>query len=250
MHQSRCRFAQSLLTTLAAALTVLALGAGHYAAAQTTRSTLYTGSGGVQYAAEARFNTSVAMTLEAWVFRQDENRCETIIAQDSANSFSLGFCFHEGMTGLKFSRSGSVFAFGSTNVRANVWTHVAAVKDGATLQLYLNGVLAASTTTATSPLVTDDTEVGIGAGSNGAPFWAEFFHGRLDDLRFYAKLARQEGVLLDPAYCGKAFRGMLAELRKTPDRFGRQILFLHSGGVFSFEAYRQQFARVLRSARE
>lgn len=66
-----------------------------------------------------------------------------------------------------------------------------------------------------------------------------------DDLRFYAKVARQEGVLLDPAYCGKAFRGMLAELRKTPDRFGQRILFLHSGGVFSFEAYRQQFARVL-----
>lgn len=70
-----------------------------------------------------------------------------------------------------------------------------------------------------------------------------------DDLRFYAKLARQEGVLLDPAYCGKAFRGMLAELLKTPERFGRRILFLHSGGVFSFEAYRQQFVRVLGSAR-
>jgi D-cysteine desulfhydrase len=66
-----------------------------------------------------------------------------------------------------------------------------------------------------------------------------------DDLRFYAKLARQEGVLLDPAYCGKAFRGMLAELRKTPDRFGKRILFLHSGGVFSVEAYRNQLARVL-----
>lgn len=66
-----------------------------------------------------------------------------------------------------------------------------------------------------------------------------------DDLRFYTSLARQEGVLLDPAYCGKAFRGMLAELEKHPDRFGKQILFLHSGGVFATEAYRQQYARVL-----
>jgi D-cysteine desulfhydrase len=65
-----------------------------------------------------------------------------------------------------------------------------------------------------------------------------------DDLRFYAKLARQEGVLLDPAYCGKAFRGMLAELRETPDRFGSRILFLHSGGGFALEAYRHQFARL------
>jgi D-cysteine desulfhydrase len=69
-----------------------------------------------------------------------------------------------------------------------------------------------------------------------------------DDLRFYAKVARQEGVMFDPAYCGKAFRGMLAELRRSPDRFGQRILFLHSGGVFAVEAYRQQFARALGSA--
>jgi len=66
-----------------------------------------------------------------------------------------------------------------------------------------------------------------------------------DDLRFFAALARQEGLLLDPAYCGKAFRGMLSELRKTPDRFGRRILFLQSGGLFAVEAYRDQFARAL-----
>jgi len=54
-------------------------------------------------------------------------------------------------------------------------------------------------------------------------------------------------VLLDPAYCGKAFRGMLAELQKTPDRFGRRILFLHSGGGISIEAYREQYARALDS---
>ncbi len=69
-----------------------------------------------------------------------------------------------------------------------------------------------------------------------------------DDLRFYLKLARQEGVLLDPAYGGKAFRGMLAELKKSPARFGQRILFLHSGGGVSIEAYRDQFARVLTSA--
>jgi D-cysteine desulfhydrase len=66
-----------------------------------------------------------------------------------------------------------------------------------------------------------------------------------DDLRFYADLARKEGVLLDPVYCGKAFRGMLAELRRDPDRFGRRILFLHSGGVFANSAFAGQFARAL-----
>ena len=66
-----------------------------------------------------------------------------------------------------------------------------------------------------------------------------------DDLRFYAKLATQEGILLDPTYTGKAFRGMLAELKKNPDRFGSKILFLHSGGVFGTFPFQEQYARAL-----
>jgi D-cysteine desulfhydrase len=68
-----------------------------------------------------------------------------------------------------------------------------------------------------------------------------------DDLRFYLELARAEGVLLDPTYTGKAFRGMLAELRKAPGRFGAKILFLHSGGTFATFAYQEQYARVLEA---
>lgn len=66
-----------------------------------------------------------------------------------------------------------------------------------------------------------------------------------DDLRFYAKLARQEGILLDPTYSGKAFRGMLAEIKKSPERCGKKVLFLHSGGIFGTFAYREQYAKAL-----
>ncbi|MFN7140573.1 MAG: pyridoxal-phosphate dependent enzyme, partial [Limisphaerales bacterium] len=65
------------------------------------------------------------------------------------------------------------------------------------------------------------------------------------DLKFYAKLARQEGILLDPTYTGKAFLGMLAEIQKAPDRFGSKILFLHSGGVFGTFAYAEQYKMSL-----
>lgn len=65
------------------------------------------------------------------------------------------------------------------------------------------------------------------------------------DLRFYMKLAQEDGVLLDPVYTGKAFQGMLREVQKAPDRFGRKILFLHSGGTFAIFAYQEQFARCL-----
>ena len=66
-----------------------------------------------------------------------------------------------------------------------------------------------------------------------------------DDLKFYAQLARQEGVLLDPTYTGKAFQGMLAEIAKYPGRFGDKILFLHSGGAFGTFAHQARYAQLL-----
>ncbi len=68
-----------------------------------------------------------------------------------------------------------------------------------------------------------------------------------DDLKFYIELARKEGVLLDPSYTGKAFQGMLAEIKKSPDRFGEKILFLHSGGTFGTFAHQERYAQLLTS---
>lgn len=66
-----------------------------------------------------------------------------------------------------------------------------------------------------------------------------------DELRFYADVARKEGLLLDPCYTGKAFRGMVSELKKDPGAFGKRILFLHSGGGFGTFAYGDQYLRAL-----
>lgn len=68
-----------------------------------------------------------------------------------------------------------------------------------------------------------------------------------EDLSFYVELAREEGLLLDPCYTGKAFQGMLSEIRKNPANFGNQILFLHSGGTFGNFAYAEQYQKALKS---
>ena len=67
------------------------------------------------------------------------------------------------------------------------------------------------------------------------------------DLEFYVQLARDEGVLLDPCYTGKAFQGMISEIKKSPERFGKEILFLHSGGIFADFSYAEQFKKVLNA---
>jgi len=53
-----------------------------------------------------------------------------------------------------------------------------------------------------------------------------------EELEFLARIARTEGILLDPTYSGKAFYGMVQTLKKQRDFFGEKILFLHTGGAF------------------
>ncbi|MHC4861010.1 MAG: 1-aminocyclopropane-1-carboxylate deaminase/D-cysteine desulfhydrase [Planctomycetota bacterium] len=52
-----------------------------------------------------------------------------------------------------------------------------------------------------------------------------------EDLATLRRIARSEGLLLDPVYTGKAFHGMLEELSNRLAGH-RRILFLHTGGIF------------------
>lgn len=56
------------------------------------------------------------------------------------------------------------------------------------------------------------------------------------------KIAQLEGLILDPVYTGKAFYGMLQELKQG--RFGDSgdIVFIHTGGLFGLFAQRDQVA--------
>ena len=55
-------------------------------------------------------------------------------------------------------------------------------------------------------------------------------------------VARQDGLLLDPVYTGKAFHGLLEEaVRGRFGRDGERVLFVHTGGLFSlFSQYREE----------
>lgn len=55
---------------------------------------------------------------------------------------------------------------------------------------------------------------------------------RPEELAVIGAAARTEGVILDPVYTGKAFFGMIEELRRNPGCFGERIIFIHTGGIF------------------
>ena len=66
-----------------------------------------------------------------------------------------------------------------------------------------------------------------------------------DELTFIARVARQEGVLFDPVYSGKAFMGLVSEIKRDRKAFGSDVVFVHAGGGFGVFPYEQQWQEVL-----
>ncbi|MEW6261712.1 MAG: D-cysteine desulfhydrase family protein [Thermodesulfobacteriota bacterium] len=52
-----------------------------------------------------------------------------------------------------------------------------------------------------------------------------------DELKLIRDVARTEGVVLDPVYTAKAFFGLTRELELDPHRFGKRVVFIHTGGL-------------------
>ncbi len=59
-------------------------------------------------------------------------------------------------------------------------------------------------------------------------------YGVADEAVFglIAELARLEGIVLDPVYTGKAFQGLISEIASGRFSDCRDIVFIHTGGIF------------------
>jgi D-cysteine desulfhydrase len=67
---------------------------------------------------------------------------------------------------------------------------------------------------------------------------------RREELEMVLRVARLEGIMLDPVYTAKAFGGVLDTLKRDPKAFGRRVCFIHTGGVFSVFPYRSALSRL------
>ncbi len=61
------------------------------------------------------------------------------------------------------------------------------------------------------------------------------------------RLAALEGLLLDPVYSGKAFHGMLREIAQGQFQDARELVFIHTGGLFGLFAQRDELGLPLPS---
>ena len=55
-------------------------------------------------------------------------------------------------------------------------------------------------------------------------------------------LAREEGVVLDPVYTGKAFYGLVSEIKSGNFAHYKDIVFVHTGGIFGLFPYRNDLS--------
>lgn len=64
---------------------------------------------------------------------------------------------------------------------------------------------------------------------------------RAEELEFICDFAEAEGIILDPVYTGKAMRGLYSEIKKGTFKESKNILFIHTGGLFGLFSKRNQF---------
>jgi D-cysteine desulfhydrase len=72
-----------------------------------------------------------------------------------------------------------------------------------------------------------------------------YARSRPEELATIRDVCRSDGVVLDPVYTGKAFHGVVTELRRDPRRFGSTVAFVHTGGIFGLFADAETVAQVL-----
>ncbi len=180
------------------------------ASAQTIRSTSYSGGlgQGVYFADEPRFDATIPMTVEAWVYRADATRCETILSHNYFNSFWFGLCPR-----LRFYRSGGTQVTAQVDVPSNQWTHVAVTYDGFTARFYVDGQQAGTVPLANNPFATRTGDLGLGVDVNCCPF-----RGYLDEVRLWSRPLSQAEILENMYREPRSGEGLEAVF----DRGGRQ----------------------------
>lgn len=164
-----------------------------------------TDDGGTSWVAvpdSSSLDLTTGMTLEAWVNPATLNGFENVgglIGVLVKEKEFPDLCY-----GLFASSSGGnvpaadVFidwdqtVYGPWQLALNAWTHLAATYDGATLNLYVNGVLVASSPQ-TGAIATAPGSLYIGSGE----YWGQYFTGMIDEVRIYNRALSQDEIQAD-----------------------------------------------------
>ena len=134
--------------------------------------------------------------IEAWVYPTASTLHNPIFAKGNATDpGSIFFAVKSSTRNLVFDEGATNVVTTSTVIALNTWTHVAAVRSGTTLTLYINGVSSGSGTLATDLNDTNELRIGRGRGTS-----ANYFNGYIDALRYTVGVPRYTAAFTPPNY--------------------------------------------------
>ncbi len=170
-----------------------------------------TGFGGLSTPASADFSTAAGdFTFEGWIrqtgFAQGSNVNSGVIAMVGAPNLptwqvtvmrSGALVFVPGAGGAW----GGAYYSPAGTIPLNAWRHIAVVRTGSTLKMFVNGAQVYSNAAAFGPTPSGTLYLGSYYGCAGGPAanWCDNFVGQMDDVRFTKGVARYTAAFTPPA---------------------------------------------------
>jgi putative lipoic acid-binding regulatory protein len=182
-------------------------GAATWATGRYGSSLSMTGASHAEAPDHDALTAGTTATFEAWVYLTSKPNEVASIAnkwnESADDEFFFGlapdqtpiFGWHT-TGGSSWGTLAYGYATGTGVVPLNTWTHVAVVRNGATLSFYLNGTLSGSATAMdTNPFRGGTASLRIGGQARGGQ--NRYFPGRIDELRIYGRALTQEEIQAD-----------------------------------------------------
>ncbi len=140
------------------------------------------------------FNFNQDFTVSFWLKDGGGNANNDSILTKGGSTYPYRFRYNE-VDSLKFVRyDGSVVAGpnGTKTINDGNWHHIAGVKRGSTLYLYIDGVQHLTATDTTTATTTNANAITLGSESG-----AQFYAGTLDELRIFASGLTADQIKLE-----------------------------------------------------
>jgi Concanavalin A-like lectin/glucanases superfamily len=135
---------------------------------------------------------SSAITLEAWVYATSNSGTQDVVSK-SSNTQNSGYIFPRTDDGwahtVFYLYVGGWQTLSAVYPSLNAWHHLAATYDGATMKVYIDGVLSASQAL-TGTIFTNTNALALGV----QPGYYEYFTGSVDEVRVW-NLARTQAQI-------------------------------------------------------
>ena len=109
------------------------------------------GSSGLSYPANSAWSLTGNFTVEGWLYRTSTGDASFVVQYNGSSYFAINV--NPG-TGLNIYLNSSGTTFSATDIvpAINTWNHIALVRNGSTVKVYLNGVASSTTATNSSTL--------------------------------------------------------------------------------------------------